>query len=78
MTYCLRFLCFHHLGNIPNRHNALIELHLSAYDTRCFSNNTASTALTIIGVLYETSGDKDRAYKFYDVAMQQKVMYVFQ
>ncbi|CAC5365966.1 unnamed protein product [Mytilus coruscus] len=68
-TCPLRFLCYHHLGDISNRRQALRDLCLTVKGDY-LSVNTKSNALTILGVCCEISGDKDMAYQCYDEAMQ--------
>ncbi|VDI02924.1 Hypothetical predicted protein [Mytilus galloprovincialis] len=46
------------------------DLYLSLNDTLFVTSVTLSEALTILGVCYEISGDKDAAYQCYDDALQ--------
>ncbi|XP_052080285.1 uncharacterized protein LOC127718330 [Mytilus californianus] len=69
MSHCLRFLCYHHLGDISNRRQALRDLYI-AVKYNYVSLNTISNALTILGVCCEISGHKDMAYQCFDEAMQ--------
>ncbi|VDI72073.1 Hypothetical predicted protein [Mytilus galloprovincialis] len=69
MSHCLRFLCYHHFGDISNRQQALRDLHLSL-KARNFVLYTLSDSITILGVCYEISGDKNTAYQCYDEALQ--------
>ncbi|XP_071145078.1 uncharacterized protein [Mytilus edulis] len=70
MSYCLRFLCYHHLGDIPNKRQALRDLYITVKDNLIRSTNTVSNELTILGVCFEISGDKDMAYQCYEEALQ--------
>ncbi|CAC5382325.1 unnamed protein product [Mytilus coruscus] len=69
MSHCLRFLCYHHLDDIFNRQQALRELHNTIKYRYFIARNSLSCALTILGVCYEISGDKDIAYRCYDQAV---------
>ncbi|XP_076107434.1 uncharacterized protein LOC143075755 [Mytilus galloprovincialis] len=70
MSHCLRFLCYHHLGDIFNRQQALHDLYLTA-TTQCFiQHNTMSDSLAILGICYEISGARDTAYFCYDTALK--------
>ncbi|VDI54291.1 Hypothetical predicted protein [Mytilus galloprovincialis] len=66
MSHCLRFLCYHHIGDTYNRQQALRHL-CSLQDV---STHTLSNNLTLAGVCYETSGFKDAAFHCYDKALQ--------
>ncbi|XP_071146160.1 uncharacterized protein [Mytilus edulis] len=70
MSYCLRFLCYHHLGDIPNKRQALRDLDITVKDNVIISNDAVSHALTLLGVCFEISGDKDMAYQCYEEALQ--------
>ncbi|VDI28087.1 Hypothetical predicted protein [Mytilus galloprovincialis] len=70
MSQCLNFLCYHHLGDISNRQQALRDLYLSVKDLYFMRSNTLSISIIILGVCFEISGDKDTAYQCYDVALQ--------
>ncbi|XP_063408186.1 uncharacterized protein LOC134691551 [Mytilus trossulus] len=70
MSHYLRFMCYHHFGDIFNRQQALHDLNLSLDGTHFVSTNTLSNSLTILGVCYEIFGDKDAAYQCYDEALQ--------
>ncbi|CAC5373591.1 unnamed protein product [Mytilus coruscus] len=65
MSHCLRFLCYHHLGDIPNRQEALRVLHVAEDTGRFTSEASLAASLTILGVCNEISGYKDAAYQFY-------------
>ncbi|VDI69398.1 Hypothetical predicted protein [Mytilus galloprovincialis] len=69
MCNCLRFLCYRHLGDIFNRQQAIRDLYKAVKD-KYLSANTESNALTLLGVCFEISGDKDIAYQCYDEALQ--------
>ncbi|CAC5356548.1 unnamed protein product [Mytilus coruscus] len=68
VSHCLKFLCYNHLGDFSNRRKSLRDL-LSTV-TASYVTNTVSNSLTILGVCYDISGDKDRAYQCYDEALQ--------
>ncbi|VDI20826.1 Hypothetical predicted protein [Mytilus galloprovincialis] len=70
MFHCLRFLCYHHLGNISNRQQALNDLYLTVKHRNFIYSDTLSNSLTILGVCFEISGDKDTAFQCYDDALQ--------
>lgn len=65
MTHCLRFLCFHHRGDISNRQHALRNLY-SAVNTKEITTGEMNASLTILGLCNEISGYKDEAYECYD------------
>ncbi|XP_052059533.1 uncharacterized protein LOC127700154 [Mytilus californianus] len=71
MSHCLRYICFHHLGDILNRQQALRDLYLIVVDNCSITGSHISISLTILGVCYEISGDKDRAYQCYGEALQR-------
>ncbi|CAC5422695.1 unnamed protein product [Mytilus coruscus] len=70
MSHCLRFLCYHHIGNIFNRQQALRDLYLTGKGRNLMSVNTLSNSITILGVCFEISDDKDTAYQCYDEALK--------
>ncbi|XP_052085883.1 uncharacterized protein LOC127723344 [Mytilus californianus] len=69
MSHCLRFLCFHHLGDIFNRQQALHDLYLTVMNGNFVSFDNLSVSITILGVCYELSGDKDTAYQCFNLAL---------
>ncbi|VDI23259.1 Hypothetical predicted protein [Mytilus galloprovincialis] len=70
MSFCLRFLCHQHLGDIFNRKKALNDL-LLAVENDCFvSSDELSDSKTILGVCYEISGDITNAYQYFDEALE--------
>ncbi|XP_071141871.1 uncharacterized protein [Mytilus edulis] len=69
MSYCLRFLCYHHIGDILNRQHALRDLYLTVKRRNFIAEDTLSHSRTILGVCYEISGDKDSAYQCYTEAL---------
>ncbi|XP_063412219.1 uncharacterized protein LOC134695013 [Mytilus trossulus] len=73
MCHCFRFLCFHHLGNISKRREALSDLYTSVKHHNIISINTESNSLIILGVCFEMSDDKDMAYQCYEEALQCKL-----
>jgi hypothetical protein len=72
MSYCLRFLCYHHLNNIVNRQQSLRDLHLAIQQKDFVYGHTFSNSLTILGVCKEIVGDKTKAYACYDAASKDK------
>ncbi|XP_063406946.1 uncharacterized protein LOC134690806 [Mytilus trossulus] len=70
LSHCLRFLCYHHIGNISNRQHALRDLNCIVKETNYVDIYRGSDSLTILGVCYEISGDKNAAYQCYDEALQ--------
>ncbi|XP_071142584.1 uncharacterized protein [Mytilus edulis] len=70
MSYCLRFLCYHHVGDILNRQHALHDLFSTLKQRNLISSNTLSHSLTILGICCEVIDDKDTAYQCYDRALQ--------
>ncbi|VDI31648.1 Hypothetical predicted protein [Mytilus galloprovincialis] len=70
MSRCLRFLCYHHLGDISNRRQSLRDLYITVKENDVRSLNTESNELTILGVCFDISGDKDIAYQCYEEALQ--------
>ncbi|CAC5390047.1 unnamed protein product [Mytilus coruscus] len=70
LSYCLRFLCYHHIGNIYNRQQALYDLFLTVKDRYFVPVDGVSGSKTILGVCYEISGDKTNAYQCYDDALE--------
>ncbi|CAC5373593.1 unnamed protein product [Mytilus coruscus] len=70
MAHCLRLLCYHHLGDIPNRRHALRDLYLTVNVGPFTSEGSLSSSLTIFGVCYEISEYKDKAYQCYIKSLQ--------
>ncbi|XP_063448686.1 uncharacterized protein LOC134728148 [Mytilus trossulus] len=66
MSHCLRFLCYHHIGDTLSRQHALRHLDIPRY----LSDYVLSNSLTLLGVCFEISGDKDAAFYYYDKALQ--------
>ncbi|VDI77921.1 Hypothetical predicted protein [Mytilus galloprovincialis] len=71
MSHCLRYLCFRHLGDLINTQQALRDLYLIVTDNCIFKVSHMYISLLILGVCYEISGDKDRAYQCYEEAVQR-------
>ncbi|CAC5423029.1 unnamed protein product [Mytilus coruscus] len=67
MSHCLRFLCYHHIGNSFNRQQALSYLTMIS---NCRQLNGLSNTLTILGVCHAIYGHNDIAYHYYDEALQ--------
>jgi hypothetical protein len=72
MSHCLRFLCYHHLYNIVNRQQSLLDLYLTIKERYIVSEHMLSNSLTILGVCNEIVGDKEAAYYCYDDALQKE------
>ena len=70
MSHCLRFLCYHHLYNIVNRQQSLLDLYLTIKEKYFVAEEKLSDSLTILGVCNEIVGDKEAAYDCYDTALQ--------
>ncbi|XP_071144101.1 uncharacterized protein [Mytilus edulis] len=66
MAHCLRFLCYHHIGDIFNRQQELRQLFLPRY----MPINMLSYTYTLYGVCCEIFGAKDAAFHCYDDALQ--------
>ncbi|VDI57544.1 Hypothetical predicted protein [Mytilus galloprovincialis] len=66
MSHCLRFLCYHHIGDTVNRQQALRHLCSLHYVT----SNVFSNCLTLFGVCCEIAGYNDAAFHYYDKALQ--------
>ncbi|XP_052083748.1 uncharacterized protein LOC127721112 [Mytilus californianus] len=70
MSHSLRFLCYHHFGDRSNKKQALRDLHLTLEDQHNILPGKLSESFTILGVCYEISGDRDKAFQLYDKALQ--------
>ncbi|VDI07353.1 Hypothetical predicted protein [Mytilus galloprovincialis] len=71
MSHCLRFLSFHHLGDLFNKQQALRDFNLTVKENYMIaSEGLRSNSLTILGVCFELSGDKNAAHQCYDEALQ--------
>ncbi|XP_071144232.1 uncharacterized protein [Mytilus edulis] len=66
MSHCLRFLCYHHIGDTFNRQQALRHLRLP----HVVYTNLISNTLTLFGVCCEIAGDNDAAFHYYEDALQ--------
>ncbi|XP_071177236.1 uncharacterized protein [Mytilus edulis] len=69
MSHCLRFLCYHHLGDIYNKEHALHDLDLTVREQYLIEDDLFSCSITILGVCFEISGAKDKAYHCYKEAL---------
>ncbi|CAC5423023.1 unnamed protein product [Mytilus coruscus] len=67
ISTCLRFLCYHHIGNSFNRQQTLRDL---STISNCRSLRNCSNTFTILGVCYGISGHNDIAYHYYEKALQ--------
>ncbi|XP_063418437.1 uncharacterized protein LOC134701237 [Mytilus trossulus] len=70
MSHCLNVLCYHHLGDIYNRQKSLRVLYLTVLNRYCISQRDISASITLLGVCYEISGDKELAYQCYEEALR--------
>lgn len=77
MSHCLIFLCYHHLGDTSNRRQALRDLNLAMKYKYFIPDRSLSYSLNILGLCFETSGDKDTANQCYDKAYQSNVFSFF-
>ncbi|VDI79279.1 Hypothetical predicted protein [Mytilus galloprovincialis] len=73
LSYCLRFLCHHYLGDICNRQQALDNLLLAVQDDYFVTKHDLSVSKTLLGVCYEISEDITNAYQCYDEAVEDDV-----
>ncbi|XP_052086501.1 uncharacterized protein LOC127723808 [Mytilus californianus] len=70
MSHCLRFLCYHHLGDHLNKEQALRDLDFTVKKCILIKMKELSDLLTILGVCYEISDDKETAYQCYNEALK--------
>ncbi|XP_063406947.1 uncharacterized protein LOC134690807 [Mytilus trossulus] len=70
MSHCLKFLCYHHVGDVLNRQHALRDLFLTVKKQNVIDSPNLSYSLTILGVCFEISNEKDAAYLCYEKALQ--------
>lgn len=70
LCHCFRFFCYHHIGDICKRQQALCDLTSTVRDINSLDVNCLSNSLTILGVCFQLSGDKDAAYQCYVEALQ--------
>ncbi|XP_076083933.1 uncharacterized protein LOC143054770 [Mytilus galloprovincialis] len=66
MSHCLRFLCYHHIGDTFNRQQALRHL----CSPHVMNTNVVSNTFTLFGVCCEIAGYKDVAFHYYENALQ--------
>ena len=71
MSFCLRFLCYHHLDDIVNRQQSLRTLYLQIKQQTVL-RYMLSNELTILGVCNELAGDRKTAYCCYYTALHDK------
>ncbi|CAC5425470.1 unnamed protein product [Mytilus coruscus] len=69
LSHCLRFLCYHHIGDISKRQQSLHDLNLTVERRNLLPFNSLSDSKTILGVCFEISDDKKKAYQCYDEAL---------
>jgi hypothetical protein len=70
MSHFLKFLCHHHLYNIVDSQQSLLELFRTIKDKHFVSEDQLSVSLTILGVCNEILGDIDSANYHYDAALE--------
>ncbi|XP_063412098.1 uncharacterized protein LOC134694919 [Mytilus trossulus] len=70
MSHCLNVLCYHHLGDIYNRQKSLRDFYLTVLHRYSISSRCLSASITVLGVCYEISGDKNLAYQCYEEALR--------
>jgi hypothetical protein len=73
MSYCLKFLCHHHLYDIVNRQQSLFDLTLTITKMYFVCEDYLSNSLTILGVCNAIVGDIDSANYHYDAALECEV-----
>ncbi|VDI60843.1 Hypothetical predicted protein [Mytilus galloprovincialis] len=66
MSHCLRFLCYHHIGDTFNRQQALRHLR----SPHVVNTKVVSNTFTLFGVCCEIAGYKDAAFHYYEDALQ--------
>ncbi|XP_071144250.1 uncharacterized protein [Mytilus edulis] len=66
MSHCLRFLCYHHIGDTFNRQQAL--RHLRSQHVRYTA--LVSSTFTLVGVCCEIAGHNDAAFHCYEHALK--------
>ncbi|XP_063406723.1 uncharacterized protein LOC134690662 [Mytilus trossulus] len=69
LSHCLRFLCYHHIGDTFNRQRTLHHL-FSLQSSTPKHAKVFSYILTLFGVCCEISGDNDTAFHCYEDALQ--------
>ncbi|XP_071142582.1 uncharacterized protein [Mytilus edulis] len=67
MSHCLRFLCYYHVGDTNKRQQSLSDLESTV---SFISTTTLSNSITILGICFELSGDKNTAYQCYEEALK--------
>ncbi|XP_076084638.1 uncharacterized protein LOC143055393 [Mytilus galloprovincialis] len=70
MSHCLRFLCYNHVGDTNKRQQSLSDLESTVNRRSFISNITLSNSITILGICFELSGDKNTAYQCYEEALK--------
>ncbi|VDI18312.1 Hypothetical predicted protein [Mytilus galloprovincialis] len=70
MCNCLRFLCYHHLGDDHKKQQALEDLRITILKRNVLPMNQLSDSLTILGVCYKLNGNKEAAIQCYDEAFR--------
>lgn len=69
MAFYLRYLCCHHTKDFFNREQALRDLRTAVDIKHYIASNNLSVCLMILGECFETSGDLQSAYHYYDSAL---------
>lgn len=71
LSHCLRFLCYHHLGKIVNRQQALQNLYLTIKEKYFIFPHEIPESLIILGICYKLSGDINSAYQCFNNWLQR-------
>ncbi|XP_071144108.1 uncharacterized protein [Mytilus edulis] len=66
MSQCLRFLCYHHIGDTFNRQQALRHLR----SPQVVNTSVVSNCVTLFGVCCEIAGYNNAAFHYYEDALQ--------
>lgn len=70
LSYCLKFLSYHHLGNVFKRQQALRDLHLTVEERFFIPAHLESQSLTILGMCCQLNGNINTACQCFDEALQ--------
>ncbi|VDI82312.1 Hypothetical predicted protein [Mytilus galloprovincialis] len=70
MSHCLRFLCYNHVGDTNKRQQSLSDLKSTVKRRSFISITSLSYSITILGICFELSGDKNTAYQCYEEALK--------
>ncbi|VDH97264.1 Hypothetical predicted protein [Mytilus galloprovincialis] len=69
MSHFLKFLCYHHLDDIPNKKHAIRDVKLTV-DGEKYTVNSKLSNLRMLGICYELSGEKYKACQCYEGAFE--------